>query len=107
MDVLTVREVMRYATNWCRSGKGPIIVELDIHRLFGHSMIHPDTGFNSQGELEAAQHYHDPIIHFGRFMTENGLATHDEIKVYLLFLTLLYFIQHMMAVPILVFSDSG
>ena len=75
---------MRYATNWCRSGKGPIILEMDVYRLFGHSMAFPGAVCNSRDKPESPQREYDPIIHFGRFMTENGLATHDEIKVCLI-----------------------
>lgn len=81
MEVLAVREAMRYATEWCRSGKGPIIVELETYRYFGHSMSDPGTSYRTRDEIQTVRRERDPIILFGRFMTSSGLATDDEIKV--------------------------
>ncbi|KAM7536908.1 hypothetical protein Aperf_G00000087403 [Anoplocephala perfoliata] len=80
MEVLTVREAMRYAADWCRSGKGPIIVELETYRYFGHSMSDPGTSYRTRDEIQTVRRERDPIILFGRFMTGNGLATDEEIK---------------------------
>ncbi len=80
MDILTVREVMRYATEWCRSGKGPILLELETYRYFGHSMSDPGTSYRTRDEIQTVRRERDPIILFGRFMTSNGLATDEEIK---------------------------
>uniref|UniRef100_A0A5K3EPB8 Pyruvate dehydrogenase E1 component subunit alpha n=1 Tax=Mesocestoides corti TaxID=53468 RepID=A0A5K3EPB8_MESCO len=80
MEVLTVREAMRYAADWCRSGKGPILVELETYRYFGHSMSDPGTSYRTRDEIQTVRRERDPIILFGRFMTSSGLATDDEIK---------------------------
>ena len=82
MEVLTVREAMRFATDWCRSGKGPILLELETYRYFGHSMSDPGTSYRTRDEIQTVRRERDPIILFGRFMTANGLATDDEIKVF-------------------------
>lgn len=39
MDIITVREAFKYAKDFCNSGKGPIIVELNTYRYVGHSTI--------------------------------------------------------------------
>ncbi|XP_059207875.1 pyruvate dehydrogenase E1 component subunit alpha, somatic form, mitochondrial-like isoform X2 [Centropristis striata] len=36
MDILCVREATRFAADHCRSGKGPIILELQTYRFIGH-----------------------------------------------------------------------
>ncbi|KAL7058307.1 hypothetical protein AAHC03_017226 [Spirometra sp. Aus1] len=80
MDVLAVREAMRFATEWCRSGKGPILLEAETYRYYGHSMSDPGTSYRTRDEIQTVRRERDPIIVFGRFMTSSGLATDDDIK---------------------------
>uniref|UniRef100_A0A0X3Q304 Pyruvate dehydrogenase E1 component subunit alpha n=1 Tax=Schistocephalus solidus TaxID=70667 RepID=A0A0X3Q304_SCHSO len=80
MDVLAVREAMRFATDWCRSGKGPILLEAETYRYYGHSMSDPGTSYRTRDEIQSVRRERDPIIVFGRFMTSSGLATDDDIK---------------------------
>uniref|UniRef100_A0A0X3Q2B2 Pyruvate dehydrogenase E1 component subunit alpha n=1 Tax=Schistocephalus solidus TaxID=70667 RepID=A0A0X3Q2B2_SCHSO len=80
MDILAVREAMRFATDWCRSGKGPIIIEAETYRYYGHSMSDPGTSYRTRDEIQSVRRERDPIIVFGHFMTSSGLATDEEIK---------------------------
>lgn len=81
MDILTVREAMRFATKWCRAGKGPIIVETETYRYYGHSMSDPGTSYRTRDEVQSVRRERDPIITMGNFLTGSELATEAEIKV--------------------------
>ncbi|NXE79371.1 ODPA dehydrogenase, partial [Cochlearius cochlearius] len=41
MDILCVREATKFAAEYCRAGKGPILMELQTYRYHGHSMSDP------------------------------------------------------------------
>lgn len=80
MDVLTVREAMRFATEWCRSGKGPIVLEAETYRYHGHSMSDPGTSYRSRDEVQNMRRDKDPITVFVKNATSQGLITEEEVK---------------------------
>ncbi|CAH8500385.1 unnamed protein product [Dicrocoelium dendriticum] len=80
MDVLTVREAVRFARDWCSSGKGPIILEAETYRYHGHSMSDPGTSYRTREEVQAMRRLRDPITLFQKRITESQLATDEEIK---------------------------
>ena len=38
MDVVTVREAIRWAREYCNSGNGPLVMEMATYRYSGHSV---------------------------------------------------------------------
>lgn len=80
MDVLAVREATRWAREYCRSGKGPIILEMATYRYFGHSMSDPGTSYRTREEVQEVRQRRDPITSFKDKLITTNLATAEELK---------------------------
>lgn len=76
MDVLSVREAALEALEHCRSGKGPIILEMMTYRYRGHSMSDP-AKYRTQEEVQKVRAEQDPIDRArARLLAENLI---DEV----------------------------
>ena len=79
MDVELVAEAGRRAIEWCRSGKGPIILEMKTYRYRGHSMSDP-AKYRTRDEVQAVREKRDPIEHFGQKLIQRGVVSADDLK---------------------------
>ena len=79
MDVRAVKAAAEVALDWCRSGKGPIILEMQTYRYRGHSMSDP-AKYRSKEEVQKMREEHDPIEQVKARMLREGLADEAEIK---------------------------
>ena len=79
MDVIAVREAGRKAIDYCRSGKGPYILQMETYRYRGHSMSDP-ARYRTREEVQKVREERDPIDHFGQRLVEHEIATPDELK---------------------------
>jgi pyruvate dehydrogenase E1 component alpha subunit len=79
MDVEAVYAAGRKAVEWCRSGNGPIILEMKTYRYRGHSMSDP-AKYRSREEVQAMREKRDPIEHLGQTLVSRRIATEDELK---------------------------
>ena len=79
MDVEAVEAAGKEAMAYCRSGKGPIILEMKTYRYRGHSMSDP-AKYRTKEEVAEVREKRDPIDHFGNKLIQRGVATEAELK---------------------------
>ncbi|XP_004550245.2 pyruvate dehydrogenase E1 component subunit alpha, mitochondrial isoform X1 [Maylandia zebra] len=80
MDVLCVREATRFAADHCRSGKGPILMELQTYRYHGHSMSDPGLSYRTREEIWEVRSKSDPIAMLKDHMLSHNMASVEELK---------------------------
>jgi len=80
MDVLAVREATRFATDLCRVGKGPLVMEVATYRYHGHSMSDPGTSYRTREEVQEVRQTRDPITSFREKIINANLVEADELK---------------------------
>jgi len=79
MDVEAVQQAGLEAFEYCRSGKGPIILEMKTYRYRGHSMSDP-AKYRSKEELTEMREKRDPIENFGKKLVERGVVNEQDLK---------------------------
>ncbi len=79
MNILAVKAAAEEAVDWCRAGKGPILLEMKTYRYRGHSMSDP-AKYRSKEEVQKMRAEHDPIDQVRRRMLEEKILTEDEMK---------------------------
>ena len=86
MDVLAVRDAATRATEYCRSGKGPYILEMKTYRYRGHSMSDP-AKYRTRNEVDDVRKNSDPIENVKEILNKLGVdeealkAIDSEIKI--------------------------
>jgi pyruvate dehydrogenase E1 component alpha subunit len=79
MDVRAVKSAADVATDWCRSGNGPIILEMQTYRYRGHSMSDP-AKYRSKEEVQKMRSEHDPIEQVKQRVLDRKWVTEDELR---------------------------
>ncbi|MEO9874869.1 MAG: pyruvate dehydrogenase (acetyl-transferring) E1 component subunit alpha [Anderseniella sp.] len=79
MDVRMVKEAADRATEHCRSGKGPYILEMKTYRYRGHSMSDP-AKYRSRDEVQKMREEHDPIEQVKRRLSNDHGIGDDDLK---------------------------
>jgi pyruvate dehydrogenase E1 component alpha subunit len=79
MDVEAVQKAGEEAMEYCRAGKGPIILEMKTYRYRGHSMSDP-AKYRPREEVTEVREKRDPIDHFGKKLIERGIVNEEDLK---------------------------
>ncbi|MDC1260884.1 pyruvate dehydrogenase (acetyl-transferring) E1 component subunit alpha, partial [Pseudomonadota bacterium] len=78
MDVLAVRDAAEKAAEYCRSGKGPFILEMKTYRYRGHSMSDP-AKYRTRNEVDEIRKNSDPIDNIKEILLSTGIKE-EELK---------------------------
>ena len=76
MDVIAVRDSAIKAMEYCRSGKGPYILEMKTYRYRGHSMSDP-AKYRTRDEVDKIRKTSDPIENIKELLIKHG--TNEEM----------------------------
>ena len=79
MDVRAVKAAADLATEWCRAGNGPLILEMQTYRYRGHSMSDP-AKYRSKEEVQKMRSEHDPIEQVKARLIDKKWASEDDLK---------------------------
>ncbi|WP_455482317.1 pyruvate dehydrogenase (acetyl-transferring) E1 component subunit alpha [Bartonella sp. B35(2025)] len=79
MDVRAVKGAADEAIAWARSGKGPIILDMQTYRYRGHSMSDP-AKYRSKEEVQKIKEDYDPIDQVKNRILQQGWASEDDLK---------------------------
>jgi len=72
MDILAVRDAVLRAADLCRQGKGPVLLDVNTYRFYGHSLSDPRNEYRTRSE-EAAWKKLDPIKTFKQQILQAGI----------------------------------
>jgi TPP-dependent pyruvate/acetoin dehydrogenase alpha subunit len=79
-DLLSVYETTRDAVEKIRAGNGPVFIEAQTYRYFGHSKSDRNL-YRTKEEIEYWKLNKDPILRFGTHLMESGMMTEKKKEV--------------------------
>ncbi len=78
MNVLSVREAVKRARDLCLRGEGPVLLEANTYRYWGHNFKDKGNAYRTEVEKDAWKK-HDPLEWFKGELHENHILNDDEI----------------------------
>ena len=79
MDIMAVRDAIVRAREIIEKGEGPVLLEFDTYRYYGHSLSDPRNEYRTREE-EARWKEVDPVETFRRNLLEAKIMTEKELK---------------------------
>ena len=79
MNVTEVKSAAKDANDWCRSGKGPYILEMETYRYRGHSMSDP-AKYRSKEEVAKIRKESDPIDTIRNIILSGKISDEESLK---------------------------
>jgi 2-oxoisovalerate dehydrogenase E1 component len=79
MNVLSVRDALRRAKELCLKGEGPVLIDAETYRHWGHNFKDKGTSYRSEREKEAWL-AKDPVEWFKAQLIENGILTEAQAE---------------------------
>ncbi|MES2214401.1 MAG: pyruvate dehydrogenase (acetyl-transferring) E1 component subunit alpha [Pseudomonadota bacterium] len=79
MDLDACYKAISEASEYVRSGNGPMLLEMKTYRYRGHSMSDP-AKYRSKEEVESYKEKRDPIERTKNLILENKYSTEDDLK---------------------------
>lgn len=77
MNVLSVRDVLRRAKALCLKGEGPVLIEAETYRHWGHNFKDKGTAYRTDSEKDAWLKY-DPVDWFRAQLLQTGVLTEAD-----------------------------
>jgi len=78
MDPMAVRDAIVRAKKLCLDGKGPVLLELDTYRYYGHSLSDPRNEYRTKEEEERWKAI-DPVPCFRQRLIDEGVFSEAEL----------------------------
>src|SRR5437762_11185629 len=78
-DVIACYEVTKHAIDYCREGRGAVLIEPKTYRRKVHAE-HDDQRYVPEGEIEYWEKYNDPIDRFEKFLLDQNVATKERFE---------------------------
>ncbi|RKP31439.1 hypothetical protein METBISCDRAFT_30153 [Metschnikowia bicuspidata] len=82
MDSLACFQASKFAKDWCAQGNGPLVMEYETYRYFGHSMSDPGTTYRTREEVQHMRSRSDPIAGLKTVLLDLKIASEEEINAY-------------------------
>ena len=79
MNVLSVRDAIRRAKELCLKGEGPVLIEANTYRYWGHNFKDKGNLYRTEDEKKAWRQ-HDPVEWFADELIECDILTEDETE---------------------------